>query len=327
MSKKQKKQSSPRGTSPTISQIAEKAGVSIATVSRVFNRKDRVRPEVAEHIKKIAMELGYSPRQATRKDTLIIVVEDMHSETFSGYVGGLLWEMIRLCAGQGVRLEIILPHELPLVRGRYIIGLIALLWTDESVKQLQQLRHTNCVTVNFEVEGIPSVCSDESQGMALAVDMLADQGHREIVLLLEHHQNWCNEQRVLGFKQALAARGMDPSDERVSRFASGNLLHALALAVKSGTTGLVVAGEDLGVKVMHNLDLLGKTIPTDISVVSFENYGVSDHLLPPQSTISQNFKSMCMTIMDLIEAPATPKDRRERIGYIRIDRSSIAKPA
>ena len=93
-----------------IQEIAEKAGVSTATVSRVFSHYPNIRKEVREHVFAVARECGYHPRLSTKQRNVVVITPYKLVYPVQAYVEMVMTELTRELSMRGCRIEI-LPHD------------------------------------------------------------------------------------------------------------------------------------------------------------------------------------------------------------------------
>ena len=161
------------------------------------------------------------------------------------------------------------------------------------------------VTINHIDPDCHSVCSNHYQGLELAVNHLVDLGHEKIAFINHDSQTWGNEERLRGYKETLTARGIELNNDFIGFYEESTLFEILAKTIQKGATSLIISGENRAAQSIHHLSLLGKKIPDDISVITFESEKLSRFLLPPNTTISQNLinlgKIAVDTTIDLIQ--------------------------
>ena len=322
----------------TISAIAKEAGVSTATVSRVFNRSTLVRDDVAERILRIAEEKKFTPRQATRLDTLVLVIENAATSTYSSYVATILKELVQSCAEFNLRLDIVSADQAGLIRGKYIMGAIGLLWKPASLMRFAQISDTRLVSLN-EDTSTTSICADEAQGMRLAVDYLASRGHRRIGLLARNVMSYGDRERIRHFDALMEQRlneGFEPTTI-VFDGTCNDLLVGLAKTFRKGRheggtksglpTALIAPCEETGIQLMHDLDILGILVPSEVSVISHEAPEQSAYLIPSHTTVAQNYRALVGEAVKWLRSPAPSgakgQTKKILVPFTLIERDSV----
>ena len=313
----------------SIKDIATAAGVSTATVSRVFNRSDQVRPALVGAVLKAASDAGYHPRQATRKDTIVLLVEDLDALVAhtGSYDAMIIASLITAAARRNLRTEVLPPAEIPLIRTKFIAGVISTLHEPESIAKLAEIGGTSIAAINTDVANAQCFCSDEKQGIELAIDHLVAHGHQRIELFTDSSHTWSRDQRVMHLRAALEERGLEFSPDSVHIAVDpSEVLYKLIRALKRGATAFIAPGEGLGVCLAHYLVALEKSVPKDLSVVGYEFPGVSEHLYPPQTTLVQDFAQLAESaIRTILEEPA--EHSLSLVPYKLIERESVGPAA
>lgn len=319
-------------SSSSIKKIAEESGVSIATVSRVFNGSSLVRPELAMVILGVAERHNYTPKQSQRRDTMALVLEDTTSKTFSSYVSAFLKELVQKCAERRLRLDIVPSEEIGLIRGKYIKGVIALLWEKKSLERLRRVKNAPVVAVNASFDGA-NVCTDEKQGLELALAYLEKHGHHSIGLITRDFDSYGDCCRREKFKKLIAAKSYLCGTSIVYDGTEPSLLSAVAKAVRrsdpgkknasGGLTALIATSEDTGIILMHCLDLLGLRVPEDISVISHEALNQSEFLIPAHTTLMQDYVRLADAALMALEDASGSDSRSVLVPYRLIERQSV----
>ncbi|GAA2224657.1 LacI family DNA-binding transcriptional regulator [Promicromonospora sukumoe] len=280
---------------PTIYDVARAAGVAPSTVSRAFSRPGRVNADTADRIRRVAHELGYrtSPIGRGLPDgrtaLLAIIVADLTNPFF--------FEIIRsaekTAIDSGYTLLVVDAHEssgaerralertLPLVEG---VVLATSRLSDAAIRAVAKQRPT--VVMNRVVADVPSVVTDNAQGMRRAVEHLAGLGHSRLTYLAGPEASWADGMRWRAFREATQELGLRA--RRLGPFAptlAGGLSAAQALTTHTATA--TVAYNDLvAIGTMRGLTRLGVEVPRDLSVVGFDNIFGSDFCTPPLTTVA-----------------------------------------
>lgn len=323
----------PGANSVTISMIAEDVGVSQATVSRVFNGSDLVRPELAKQVLGSAARHNFTPKQSLRRDTLALVVEDTADSTFSSYTSAMLKELVQCCAEQRYRLDIVPSEEIQMIRGKYIKGVIGLLWNQESIKKLGQVKNAPVVAINA-LPGYSSVCTDEVQGLSLAVEYLKAKGHRKLGLITRSFDSFGDASRREAFEAIMKTDNELEGTSIEFDGSEDSLLSSIAKAfkkLKSGSpsdnsTVLIATSEDTGIMLMHCLDLLGLSVPRDVSIISHEALNQSKFLIPAHTTLIQDYRGLAVEAIRCLNAVKEDSGAvmHLKVPYVLIERESVA---
>jgi len=277
------------GSRGSIYDVARQAGVSIGTVSRVFNNKTNVADETRDRVLVAARTVNYLPRISTRRLTIGLVIQEMANVKGVGFTSEIIARVASQVARRESVLEVIPLTDLKSVYRKYISGLIAIIF-DTGEEILQSIRHVPVVLINNQLQrpNFHSVCSDHQEGGHMATKHLLERGHKRIGFLEISPKNWGARAREAGYRQAIAQSERAVDEDLIVYTRSQPLRDVLSALLSRGITGLVICGEDLSMAanqvLIHELRV---RMPDDLSVVSFELPPVSALLTPPQTTIEQ----------------------------------------
>ncbi|MDF2989100.1 MAG: transcriptional regulator, LacI family, partial [Eubacterium sp.] len=206
-----------------IRDVAKKAGVSISTVSRAFNKYEDISESTRKNIIKVAAELGYRPNiiakslSGNKNYRMAILVEDYVPDHYATYeifmafrsaLAEQNYETIILSTSTDIQKNENLSQILQAkqVDGIFILGLKM---TDEYFKQLENFKYP-CVLYDISIEN--SVCGcvgvDNVKGASKAVEHLIHQGHEKIAFINGHENAQVSYERLDGYYLALAKHGL-----------------------------------------------------------------------------------------------------------------------
>lgn len=293
-----------RSVSGSIFDVARAAGVSIGTVSRVFNDK----PDVAEATRSLVLEtakrVDYRPRVSRRRVTVGLIVDDIERANQVGFVSDAVSTLTKHMALRGALLEIISLRDLDVLYRNYVRGAMVILLSSDA-GALEKIRNVPLLFINSRAGGARHsvVASDHAQGARIALRHLLQLGHRRIGFLEVREDVWGARERVRGYREAFSAAGLKPPENLIRFCGTGPAYGALVPLLAEKPTALVVCGEDLSLEVnrllLHELDV---RIPRDLSVVTFETPLVSELLSPPQTTVCQPWEDIGRLAVDHILA-------------------------
>lgn len=213
---------------PTIKDVAEKAGVSVATVSRVFSNGPHVRPEVRENVLNVAFVLGYRPNRIARslrkQGTRVIGL--MVSDVRNPFFVEIARAIEDVANSHGMSVFLCNTDENPDKEQTYLRTLldeqvagIILVPTQENGGAFDFLLKSNTpvVTVDRRIQGaaIDSVLSDNIQSAYLLASHLIEQGYERIGTVLGLEHSTTGRERLQGFKLALSDHNLDYDEEFV----------------------------------------------------------------------------------------------------------------
>ena len=309
--------------------IAARCKVSPATVSRVFNRCPNVREEVRREIIMTARELGFIPHSAGTKKVLAIVTESYDSIPLCGYMAMAITALTREIFARGYSMELVPKCNVDLLRENLVAGAFALPY-NEGMGRSWGENNLPLICINasgYHRNGVYGVGSNEAQGIRLAGEHLVARGHRRFGLLtVGDPENWSNRTRVAGFKTAVTELGLPEIADCCRHAAGDNLYEPLGQLLQTGVTAIIATGEMTGIAAAYALNLFGKRIPGDISLIAFEQAGASRYCLPPQTTLSQDFENISRCALSMMEEILAGKfpARDTLVDYRLIIRDSVA---
>lgn len=280
----------------TLRDVARRAGVSPGTVSRTFTNSARVAPEVRERILEAAKTLGYRPAAAAVGDRIAILVNNLATLTGS-YDSTLFSALTRRIAEKGYGIEIEDIQRSDLAFEHFVKAAVSISYAPAMAAKLQSVSQVPLLTVNSVIPGLPAVCVDHAQGARLAVEHLRSRGCRRVAMFTTGSDNWGGLERLRGYREAVP-----DASQRLFRVVGDaeDLFESVAWILAQGADALVVACEGLALPTCRALELLGKKIPEDLSVISYEDPRQSRYLSPPHSTIDQNLEALAAKTVELL---------------------------
>jgi LacI family transcriptional regulator len=298
---------SPQGTVPTtrrtLRDVAEAAGVSLSTASRVSRGAASVRPEVRARVLDAIERLGYQPDRAARSirtgrsGVVGYVVADVANPFFAAIVKGASAVLepeghALLLASSGYD-PVVEERALRSLRAHRVDGLV-LSVTDEQAPYLAaHVARVPSVAVDRLLAGaVDVVRSDHAIGIGDAVRHLARLGHRRLVLLAGSDRQLGTRARIEAFRDAAAACGLAERETLVrSACPSGLAGRALAAEVlATAPTALLVASYDLLVAMLEELAARGLRIPDDVSFVACDDLDVCRIATPPLDVVRRDIE-------------------------------------
>jgi LacI family transcriptional regulator len=280
----------------TIRHVAARAGVSVATVSRVFNRKGPIREDTIRRVLDVAGEMQYVPHAGARSlstrstRTIGVVLPDLHGEFFSEVIRG-----IDLAARQnGYHLLLSGSHSdreemravVHAVRG-LVDGLIVMSPDLEPSALLADLPSgVDVVMLNSRVDGRASITIDNSGGARAVVRHLRSHGHQHIAFISGPPHNADAEQRRRGFRAEARGAGIEAA-ELPGNFTetSGYDAAQSILTMRKRPTALFAANDSMAIGALSAFREAGLHVPEDIALVGFDDIPIARFLTPPLTTV------------------------------------------
>ena len=307
---------------PTIKDVAQRAGVSIATVSFVLN--NRPGQVISERVKKrvwrAAEQLKYHPsaaaaglaRKRTHNVAIIFYREEnqISNQFYSFVVQGAVKEAIRR---QYNLLFSYLPHEyagysdLPkVIREKNAEGAIFVQHVDERLVRDIEARGIPVVAIdNFpHISKLNSLQIDNRRGGQLAAEHLLELGHQHLAFLYSGLDRPSIAERAEGFEGAIVQRGLSYSVRNnliecsAFTFEAGYEEMLRVFARKRRPTGLLCANDEIAAGALRAAHELGLSVPRDVSVVGFDNISMSAYTDPPLTTVAVDKEALGSRAMD-----------------------------
>lgn len=295
------------GSVATIIDIAKRAGVSVATVSRSFSHPDKLRPATRDKVNQAIAELDYCPNamarslRQMRSKTVIVIVPQIQHTFFSGIVQGI--ENIahdngfKVLLGETQERQERLDYYATMVSSRIADGLILLgpllpsEVTARSKGGMGQNLPLVLVCERFEDIDCPQVAIDNEQAAYEAVRHLTEQGCRRVATISGPLNNGLSQDRVAGYRRALASAGLPDEPELIieGSFAVGSGYSAMQrlLAFDRRPDGIFCANDEMAIGALHAIRQAGYSVPDDFAIVGFDDLRFSEFVDPPLSTIRQ----------------------------------------
>ncbi len=302
----------------TIRQIAELAGVSIATVSRVVNGSREVSPETREAIQRIVREHGYSPNRSARGlsgghtgligVTLPLIQPSYFAVIVAGATEALYERDLRvvLCPTQHQHDREVSVLD-RLMHGTTDGALLVL--PEESSGELNTLLNHGyrfvVVDPRMRVdEEIPTVSAAHSAGADQAVAHLLKLGHRRIAAITGPAGWLATEERLRGYHAALGAAGVLPDPELVLEanfeIGGGRAAAARLLDLADCPTAIFAFNDNLAIGAMQEARARGLHLPDDLSIVGFDDTGEAAIVSPALTTVRQPLAEMGRMAVSLL---------------------------
>jgi LacI family transcriptional regulator len=294
----------------TIAEIAEKAGVSIPTVSRVLNNRPDVAPGTRKRVEQVIEESGFTRNRATpssRKessgivDMLVTDLVNMYSvEIIRGVEEALERTDLRLALSVTRSSSQLEQRWLDKVLNGSTDGAILVLARGQS-QDLDTLHQHKIPFVVVDHRGelgpdVPSVGATNWLGGRMATEYLLSLGHRRIAVIRGDADLRCSRDRVAGYRAALEDVGIpvEPELVRHGRFSqqTGYEQTRALLDLPEPPTAIVAGCDAQVIGVYSALRERGLSVPNDMSVIGFDDVPIASIVTPALTTIRQPLVEM-----------------------------------
>jgi DNA-binding LacI/PurR family transcriptional regulator len=289
---------------PVMQDVARLAGVSHQTVSRVINGATSIRPETRERVLQAIERLGYRPNTAARAlvsgrsatigiiaaaSTLFGPTSIHRTVNTAAREAGFFASSVSLAEMTREGFEAAVDHLDRLA----VEGIVVIAGHDEA---LEVARSRSARTPFVIVEGDLSrarrtVGVDNLAGARIATRHLLDLGHTEVAHVTGP-MDWAESRaRAEGWRAEMVAAGLRPLEPVPGDWSAESGYRAgLHLASDTGVTAVFAANDQMAIGVLRALHEAGRRVPEDVSVVGFDDVPEAEFLIPPLTTVRQDFE-------------------------------------
>lgn len=282
-----------RGADPekaTIFDVAEKAGVSFVSVSRVFNEHPNVSLKMREKVLSAARAVGYQPRLVCRPSLIAVLTSNQNHDQHGCDQRQLCSKIFSAAARRNYLMEVITMDQLDLLTQHLIDGVIEVGVGHQALYTLKEIPKIPLVTTQNRTfqPSWSSITIDYDAEGRMAIEPLLEAGHRKIAVVVDRLYHWPSQQRVEGMRSLLKERHI--SEEAVDLFdlCKIPLWEVGQRVAKNGFTALVNFASDevhALVDILFNELKLG--IPKKLSLVTLDNTELCSHYHPRISFVRQ----------------------------------------
>jgi len=299
----------------TITDIANKANVSITTVSRVLNGSPAVSKKTRKKVEKIIEEMGYIPNALARglvnnsSNTIGLIVSDITNSFFADVIQGIENVLssygisVFLCnTGYSREKEDMYILQMLEKRADGLIIFSTYANHEDTVKKAKDI--IPIVTVQSSFDGVDCINTTDEKGAYDAVNYLIKCGHKHIAFLTYDYDNTTILDRKKGYIKALEDNGI-PVDENLiiaSKFKPNCGYHMTQELLEKAPyiTAIFAYNDQLALGVYLYLQKKGLRIPEDISVIGYDNTELATLLNPSLTTVGQPRKEMGISAAELL---------------------------
>jgi LacI family transcriptional regulator len=295
-------------TAITIRDVAEEAGVSVSTVSRVLNDKDDVAPDTYQRVQDVIQELGYTSSLAARSmrsrrtNVIGLVMPDLADpftiQVMRGVSGAIAagdYDLIAYTSGS-IRKPSSAEREqyyVSLLNGSITDGIIIV---TPAATSFSTSAPVVAVDPNNESPDCPSVISTNHAGALAAMEYLIELGHRRIGIVGGRPDLVSADRRMQGYLDALAQAEI-PLDQALIEDGdfsteTGRLCTQRLLSLPEPPTAIFATNDQSAIGVMEAARETGLRIPEDLSVVGFDNIPEAAYINPSLTTVDQFIDQM-----------------------------------
>ncbi len=297
----------------TLKDVAQSAGVSYQTVSKVINRQKRFRAEIEARVWKAVEELDYHPSQLARslrsahtravgyslvssRPDQINPIMDRFLESMMSTAETLGYAMLTFPHHPDPERQLAAYRAL-MVSGRVDAFVLSTIEYDDPRIRLLEQSHFPFVGFGQGNPGqpIPCVDVDGGMGMELAVQHLLDLGHRRIAALGWPQTSRVGNNRMEGYQRALEKAGCEVDPELVLRgegrvaFGYHATRSLLDLPPECRPSAVVAFNDSMAIGAMHAAHERGLRIGKDLAITGFDDSSAGQYAIPPLTSVHQPF--------------------------------------
>lgn len=291
--------------------VARHAGVSVSTVSYVLNNSGPVATSRRARVLDAVRVLNYTPNESARSlkrrstSTIGLVVPDLANQFFALVTEGVERAaaerdvLVVLCAPEATERPV--SHHARLLRSQRLDGVVYLSGTGTSPSLILELARSGpVVLVDEQISGfeLPAVVSNGRRGAREIAAYVLEQGHQRLAIIGGPPVLWTAEQRLAGYREAVAAAGHDPDAAPVLagdyRQQSGAELAERALGgpARARPTALLCANDLMAIGALQYCRSAGIRVPEEVSIVGFDDVPIASLITPALTTVSQPAREM-----------------------------------
>ncbi len=287
----------------TIEEIAQKANVSIATVSRILNNKDTVKPATREKVISIMEELHFKPKAPSSLNNSKSRVILMCVPDFNNPFNSLVIDGVQKAAHDNGYDVLLLQSKdyytesddyLNILKNNSLAGML-ILSSAPTNKLLEELSFRCPVVMCSEYSetyGVSYVSIDDVAAAQKAVNYLISIGCRKIGFLNCNMKFKYARHREKGYRLALENAGLEMNPEWTAHISSINFNSALSharhiLSLQNRPDALFCTSDYFAVSAIRAANELGIKVPEELSIIGFDNIDLSLMCNPPLTTIEQ----------------------------------------
>ncbi|MFT4296114.1 MAG: LacI family DNA-binding transcriptional regulator [Micropruina sp.] len=303
---------------PTLTEVAQRAGVSVSTASRAFSSPERIGSQTLARVIAVAEDMGYRASTPTRKGaglaagTVAVVVPDIGNLVFAAFV--------RAAQAQGWhRRQMVLvadtggsPDQEREVITELLdrVGSLVVCSPRLPASEIAELASgTPVVLVNRASTECHCVLADSETGLRQAVDYLGALNHRHFAYVQGSPQSWSNERRVAAIQQLCEDRGIRLSLLGWQEESLAGGYAAAASVIATDATAVIAHNDAVAIGVMNGVRAMGVSVPDELSVIGIDDSPLARCASPALTSISVPIAQAGVLSMDLLFRP-TSRTRR-----------------
>jgi LacI family transcriptional regulator len=298
--------------------VAERAGVSVATVSRVVNQNGYVSAELQERVQSVMHALRYHPsalaRSLRRRETLTIGLQ--LPELDHPFFSRLAFIISKILFEHGYRMLIASSEEnaaqerqtIDMMVSQRVDGAIVVPVSGSQNVRLFVEQNVPIVLLDRDVPGLLAhrVFTDNHHGGFVAAQHVLAQGHRDVTIISPPEMVTSLNQRIEGVREACAAFGITPELIRLpagakhDSYEQGRQVAHQLLQRNARPTAVLALNDVIAVSAMRAAYDLGLNVPSDLSVVGYDDIPLARQVQPALTTMAQPVDAMGQQAVEIL---------------------------
>ena len=305
----------------TIQHVAEKAGVSKMTVSRVLNHDSKVSDSTRAKVMEAVQVLNYRPNISARQlaGSKSYFIGLLYENPSQGYVSQFLLGALKRCRASGYHLVVDeciggLQDKIKITKDfvttTRVDGVILLPPLCDVPEILETLKQSGTpfvrIAPDVDLDASPYVCMDDYQAAYEMTNQLIQKGHRDIGFIIGHPNQGASRLRYQGFLDAMRSNRINCPPEYIEQgyfsYKSGLQAANKLLSLGNKPSAIFASNDDMAAAVTSAAHIHGLTVPNDLSVVGFDDVELASTLWPPLTTVRQPISEMAERAIELIRS-------------------------
>lgn len=338
-----------KGRTPRLQEVAESAGVSLATASRSLSGSPGVSESVAQRVREIAQELGYVANEHARSlaagtsRAVGLAVHEIGDPYFAEIASGVLRVAeakgltVQIChSGRDPERELDQIRQLVAQKVRAIIiagsGFVDSDFQEAARVDLHGYQEAGgrVAVIGRHPFGVDSVLPDNTKGARALAEEILRLGHRRLAIVSGWRGLTTVADRLAGIEEAFGAAGLDfdavPVIEGEFTRVGGKAVAQQVLELHPTVTAVMALNDDMAMGLLSTFRSQGVAVPQQISVSGFDDVAVAGDIAPSLTTVRLPMVEMGQRALELALQRPAARPRRRVMGYELVVRDSTAPP-
>lgn len=313
-------------SSITIKEVAKKAGVSIATVSRYLTNPTSIKGENRKNVQQAIQELGYQPFLYARKlaggklNTFGLIIPGYEGIFYSFYAIETIRNIALALDKKGIDLHLHIFWNKDNFRTSLVDGVIFadIIDNENQLKRLTKEKFP-LVVINKKIEdaAVSYVAVDNFKGAFNATEFLIHHGHRLVAHLAGDLRVQCAQERLDGYKSALEKNKIKIREDyvKITNFSTKDAREKLEelFSLKEPPTAIFCCSDDIAVEVLNFAEEKKIKVPKALSVIGFDDNVRKFHANFSITTVRQPIDKMAVMGVEILDEIITKKATTKKV--------------